>query len=415
MLTPAEFQRSDGLAGWRALNGGAFAWFEAPSHAAGAELLRRISPLGTVDVDLRRRGVRVRIGREPEGYPDSAVALARAISGAASELPLVADPAALRSLQLTLDARDIDSAAAFWGAALGFERTADDLLADPERRLPRLWLQEQDDDRALRQRIHLDISRHRGLDPDGATAAGGRFLEGPYGLRYADAEGNEADLIPTGPLGSDDATSDWLAGFAGMVRYPSASPETASELAARAAELADEAGIPLAIDVRAGALTIDSGKDRWEEEPGFEALATAIQAEARALGLAADPTELAFLQSVIDAADIETVRSFWRQLLVLEEDPRPGVTDLVDPAGLVPVLVFQDLAEDDQERRQQRNRFHLDLFVPDDQAEAYLDRALAAGGRIVYDAYAPDWWTIADPEGNEVCIAVAAGREERSS
>lgn len=200
-----------------------------------------------------------------------------------------------------------------------------------------------------------------------------------------------------------------------MVRYPSASPETASELAARAAELADEAGIPLAIDVRAGALTIDSGKDRWEEEPGFEALATAIQAEARALGLAADPTELAFLQAVIDAADIETVRSFWRQLLVLEEDPRPGVTDLVDPAGLVPVLVFQDLAEDDQERRQQRNRFHLDLFVPDDQAEAYLDRALAAGGRIVYDAYAPDWWTIADPEGNEVCIAVAAGREERSS
>ncbi|MET0577173.1 MAG: VOC family protein, partial [Ilumatobacteraceae bacterium] len=37
---------------------------------------------------------------------------------------------------------------------------------------------------------------------------------------------------------------------------------------------------------------------------------------------------------------------------------------------------------------------------------------LAAGGRVVYDAEAPEWWTLADPEGNEVDIAVTVGREE---
>ncbi|TAJ46662.1 MAG: hypothetical protein EPO52_13975 [Herbiconiux sp.] len=32
-------------------------------------------------------------------------------------------------------------------------------------------------------------------------------------------------------------------------------------------------------------------------------------------------------------------------------------------------------------------------------------RRLAGGGRIVSDAGAPEWWTLADPEGNEVDLA----------
>jgi 4a-hydroxytetrahydrobiopterin dehydratase len=55
--------------------------------------------------------------------------------------------------------------------------------------------------------------------------------------------------------------------------------------------------------------------------------------------------------------------------------------------------------------REQRNRIHIDLSVPRDQAEARIAAALDAGGRIVTDAFAPNWWTIADPEGNEVDIA----------
>jgi len=75
-------------------------------------------------------------------------------------------------------------------------------------------------------------------------------------------------------------------------------------------------------------------------------------------------------------------------------------------------LFFQPMSADETERRAQRNRTHLDLFVPDDQAEARIAAAVAAGGCVVYDAEASEWWTVADPEGNEVDIAVAVGREE---
>ena len=61
--------------------------------------------------------------------------------------------------------------------------------------------------------------------------------------------------------------------------------------------------------------------------------------------------------------------------------------------------------------REQRNRIHLDVFVPHDQAEARIAAALDAGGRLVSDAHAPAWWTLADAEGNEADVATWMGRE----
>jgi 4a-hydroxytetrahydrobiopterin dehydratase len=55
--------------------------------------------------------------------------------------------------------------------------------------------------------------------------------------------------------------------------------------------------------------------------------------------------------------------------------------------------------------RPQRNRVHIDVWVPHDQAEARVAAALAAGGRLVSDEHAPEWWTLADAEGNEVDVA----------
>ena len=44
-LTPKQFQEAEGTGHWRALNAGVDAWFAAPSHAAGAELVRRVGEL----------------------------------------------------------------------------------------------------------------------------------------------------------------------------------------------------------------------------------------------------------------------------------------------------------------------------------------------------------------------------------
>lgn len=61
-------------------------------------------------------------------------------------------------------------------------------------------------------------------------------------------------------------------------------------------------------------------------------------------------------------------------------------------------------------KRTERNRLHVDVFVPHDQAEARIAAALAAGGRLVDDSHAPAWTTLADAEGNEVDVATWQGR-----
>jgi 4a-hydroxytetrahydrobiopterin dehydratase len=49
--------------------------------------------------------------------------------------------------------------------------------------------------------------------------------------------------------------------------------------------------------------------------------------------------------------------------------------------------------------------------VPIEQAEARVAAALAAGGHIVRDDFAPMWWTLADAAGNEADVATVTGRE----
>lgn len=414
-LTAKQFQESDGVDDWRMLAFGASAWFATPSHAAGAELVDRIVALAAhrqPDVDVRARGVHVRLSVQgAPGLTTADVALARSISAAARGLGLTADPSALQAVQLTIDTLDTQAVLPFWRAALGYDQLGDDDLVDPLRRDPAIWFQRQDQPRSLRNRIHVDISRPGGLTPENVAAAGGRHLGGPFGVAAADADGNEADLVPSDELAGGAETADWRVAFGGMTFYPVGSAAQAAELAGAVAALADSAGMPMLIDLRPDGVTIDTGKDQWED-PRFDDLARRVQAAARALGLRADPSPLRFVQFGIDAVDIPAVRAFWRAVLGYEYDPRQGVTDIYDPRRLNPPLFFQGMDASDDARRAQRNRIHVDLFVPNDQAQARIDAALAAGGRITYDAEAPEWWTIADPEGNEIDIAVSVGREE---
>jgi 4a-hydroxytetrahydrobiopterin dehydratase len=54
---------------------------------------------------------------------------------------------------------------------------------------------------------------------------------------------------------------------------------------------------------------------------------------------------------------------------------------------------------------------HVAVWVPPDQAEARVAAALAAGGRMVRDQFAPRWWTLADAAGNEADVATTQGRD----
>jgi pterin-4a-carbinolamine dehydratase len=428
-LTAKQFQEAAGLEDWRALAFGASAWFAAESHASGAELIRRVADLADLaggtgtsgnhlpQMDLRAGGVHVRVGTSgSRGFAPADVEMARSVSALAENLGLAADPSAVQTVQLAIDTLDKESVMPFWQTILDYEQLGDDALVDPMRRDPSLWFQAQDRPRPLRNRIHLDVSRSRAVIREeaeaAAAAAGGHATyEGEYYATFADVEGNEVDLVPEDEVGGGAATQDWRALFGAMTFYPVAAPRQAAELAAAVAGLADAAGLPLLVDIRSEGVTIDTGKDQWEDER-FEDLAQRVQAAARGLGLTADTSRLRFVQIGIDAVDVPTVRAFWRALLGYEYDQRPGVTDIYDPRRLNLPIFFQQMPASELARRNQRNRIHVDVFVPDDQARARIDAALAAGGRIVYDDEAPEWWTVADPEGNEVDIAVSAGREE---
>jgi 4a-hydroxytetrahydrobiopterin dehydratase len=111
----------------------------------------------------------------------------------------------------------------------------------------------------------------------------------------------------------------------------------------------------------------------------------------------------------IDALDAALIRPFWKAVLGYADEPgNSGPGDaLVDPAGQGPAVWFQQM----DAPRPLRNRLHLDVSVPHDEVHQRLQAAIAAGGKLVYDAEAPAFWVLADPEGNEACITTWKGRE----
>jgi len=411
-LTATEFQQTGGVEDWRLVGGGASAWFNAPSQTAGAALVGRIGELtdsnGPPDVDLRAGGVRVRIGAPgPPNLTRADVTLARAVSAAAHDLGLVADPAALQAVQLAIDAVDRPSVMSFWRPVLAYEPVGANSLIDPMRRDPEISFHRQHEARPLRNRIHVDVVR----TPDAVEAARavvGSEAYGAYNFTHADAEGNEVDLVPGDALSKGPETADWRVLFGAMTFYPTGSPVQASRLATAVAGLADDAGLPLLVDLRPDGVTIDSGKDQWEDDehargPRFVDLARRVQTAARDLALSADTTRLRFVQLGIDAVEVPAVQAFWATVLGYQHDPRTSLTEIYDPRRLNPVIMFQKMDASEEDRRQQRNRIHLDLCVPYDQAEARIDAAIAAGGRVVTDK-TPGRCRLADPEGNEVDI-----------
>lgn len=119
------------------------------------------------------------------------------------------------------------------------------------------------------------------------------------------------------------------------------------------------------------------------------------------------------LELAIDALDIPRIRPFWQAVLALADEPGADEAAdwLVDPAGRLPALWFQQL----DAPRPQRNRIHFDITVPHDEAEDRVRAAVAAGGTLLDDTHARAFWILADPEGNEVCVCSWQDRDQRDA
>jgi 4a-hydroxytetrahydrobiopterin dehydratase len=114
------------------------------------------------------------------------------------------------------------------------------------------------------------------------------------------------------------------------------------------------------------------------------------------------------LEIAIDALDIGLVRPFWKAITGYADEPGTELhAALIDPAGRGPAIWFQQM----DAPRPQRNRIHIDVDVPAEEAAARIDAVLAAGGTLLSDDAAPAFWVLADPEGNEACICTWQGRD----
>lgn len=131
-------------------------------------------------------------------------------------------------------------------------------------------------------------------------------------------------------------------------------------------------------------------------------LARTISAIARDHGIQPDP-RLAIVEIGLDTADSTVVGPFWAALLTGDVTALRG-DEVLDSTDQLPVLWFQPT----ESHPQPRQRFHLDVWVPHDGAQARIEAALAAGGRLVDDSQAPSYVVLADPEGNRACVCTAS-------
>jgi 4a-hydroxytetrahydrobiopterin dehydratase len=140
-------------------------------------------------------------------------------------------------------------------------------------------------------------------------------------------------------------------------------------------------------------------------------LAATISALAANAGVSSEPGSSTAVEIAIDAIDIDAVRPFWKAVLAYEDEPPrvPGeqVRALIDPVRIGPAVWFQQM----DAPRPQRNRIHIDVTVAHDEAADRIAAAVASGGHLLTDQYAPSFWVLADVEGNEACVCTWQARD----
>jgi 4a-hydroxytetrahydrobiopterin dehydratase len=214
------------------------------------------------------------------------------------------------------------------------------------------------------------------------------------------------ERITAGQFHEAEGVDDWRALYHGAsAHFRTGSFAVGVGLVNAIGELADSADHHPDVDLRYGGVTVrlitHSVGGLSEKDI---ALAQQISAAARELDVPADPAAVQEVDVAIDALAGSEARPFWQAVLGYEEE---GDQVLYDRHWRGPAFWFQRM----EAPRPQRNRIHIDIAVPHDQAETRIAAALAAGGRLVTDEFAPMWWVLADPEGNEACIATWVGRE----
>jgi 4a-hydroxytetrahydrobiopterin dehydratase len=178
------------------------------------------------------------------------------------------------------------------------------------------------------------------------------------------------------------------------------------------AETPGLAGQSFGIDVRHDGVTIRTVTNRVDYFGLTQAdleVALQVSTVAREMDLVAEPSKIQSILIIPGAPDIKQIVPFWQAALGYMPRPDSPDEDLVDPQDRINAFWFEQMQEP---RGDGLGAIHIGLWMPLEEAQKRVDAALAAGGHLVRDDFAPAWWTLADAYGNEIDISTAAYRDE---
>jgi 4a-hydroxytetrahydrobiopterin dehydratase len=220
------------------------------------------------------------------------------------------------------------------------------------------------------------------------------------------------DQIAASRFHDVDGVHDWrVVSDGAVVHYPTDSFAASARLVRAVGELDELADHPPAVDVRARGVTFRlvtataefMGLTRRDAE-----VARRISSVAGKLGLTADTAAVQSVLIIPGSSSVADVVPFWQAVLGYDRRADSPEADLVDPQDRNPAFWFEQM---DELRQDGGGTIHVAVWVPSEVAEGRVAAALAAGGRLVRDAFAPAWWTLADAAGNEVDVATIQYRD----
>jgi 4a-hydroxytetrahydrobiopterin dehydratase len=209
-----------------------------------------------------------------------------------------------------------------------------------------------------------------------------------------------------------DGVEDWRVVSDGAVAHFRTDSFAASARFVQAISELESADAPPDLDIRSGGVTVRL----ITMEDGYYGMAQrdidrarGISEVARQQGLSADPSAVQSVLLIVGSLSNPEVMPFWKAVLGYDRRPDSPDEDLVDPADRGPAIWFETM---EQPRPDGGGAVHVAVWLPHEEAEARVAAALAAGGRLVRDDFAPASWTLADAAGNEADVATIKSRDE---
>lgn len=194
-------------------------------------------------------------------------------------------------------------------------------------------------------------------------------------------------------------------------RFEAGSFADAAAFVAAVGRLADGHGRHPDVDLRARHVRLALRSPAGGVTDRDVRLAERISTLAADHGLTPHPALLQAVELALDTPAPGTVGPFWAAVLTGEPE-RDTAVDVVDPLPELPPLGFDRLwFQPTDSTAPDRQRFHLDVTVPPEEADRRVAAAVDAGGRVVDDSHAPAFVVLADPDGNRVCICTELGRD----